>query len=403
MDWICGDQITTPYKTQLLNWALAVFFLTLIYTITQQYFLGIDGYDKLIVLQIMSGIAYVFCRLNIVNHNFSLSYFIASLFLVFTYNWYITHGIYGGVSFYYVVSFLCISLLFTRKLKITLWALFFLHFIILASLQYYAPDLVAHHSSSVILLINRMLDWLMATAISLGFMSVIFNRLENERRFSNYLLNAIFPKDIIQNLENQSIENITKSHAAVSIIFIEITGFYKIAAQLGPSSTVYLLTNVFNRIDSYAKELGVEKIKTVGNIYMAAAGLNSYDHTKTINIVEFAIRLLKLSRRQLFTAENLAFRIGIHTGPVAAGVIDQKKLIYDLWGNTVNLASRLMSHGTSHTIQITKSTYDIIRDVYPFAYAGKILIKGVGLIPVWRFTCAASNADQGNQSKQHDE
>lgn len=132
-----------------------------------------------------------------------------------------------------------------------------------------------------------------------------------------------------------------------------------------------------------AEELGIEKIKTIGDSYMAAAGVPQRRADHAVAIAEMALRIQGLVETQEFGGRRLEFRIGINSGPVVAGVIGIRKFIYDLWGDAVNTASRMESHGQRGKIQVTRSTYDLIRDEFRCEPQGTIDVKGIGPMEVW--------------------
>jgi guanylate cyclase len=129
---------------------------------------------------------------------------------------------------------------------------------------------------------------------------------------------------------------------------------------------------------------GVEKIKTIGDCYMVASGVPRPrpDHAQVLT--RLALEMREFVDQREFHGNKLSLRIGINSGPVVAGVIGQKKFIYDLWGDAVNTASRMESHGSSGVIQITRATYDLIKDCFACDYIGTLEIKGKGAMDVWQ-------------------
>jgi class 3 adenylate cyclase len=141
---------------------------------------------------------------------------------------------------------------------------------------------------------------------------------------------------------------------------------------------------MFSSFDDLADKLKLEKIKTIGDAYMVAGGLHSheYDHAQTIAEMALAMqrRALEFSRE---FGEELSIRIGIHTGPVVAGVIGKRKFIYDVWGDTVNTASRMESHGEPGTVHVTEETRQLLKDMYILTPRGEITVKGKGSMRTW--------------------
>jgi class 3 adenylate cyclase len=165
----------------------------------------------------------------------------------------------------------------------------------------------------------------------------------------------------------------------VSVLFADIVGFTPLAERLAAADVVAVLDRVFARWDSLALEHGVEKIKTIGDAYMVAAGipLPRADHTEAIAELALAMKP-ELEHVATQTGLALQVRIGIDSGPVVAGVIGRAKFIYDLWGDTVNTASRMESHAPPGAIQVTQRTYDRLRDRYELRPRGTIEVKGKG-------------------------
>jgi adenylate cyclase len=151
-----------------------------------------------------------------------------------------------------------------------------------------------------------------------------------------------------------------------------------------PLRLVNLLNEVFSTFDDLVEKHGLEKIKTIGDCYMVAAGAPRERADHALALVQLALDMRQAVASRTFGGETLAFRIGVNSGPVVAGVIGRKKFIYDLWGATVNLASRMESHGESGAIQITRSTYDLVGAAFECESAGTIPVKGAGAVEVWR-------------------
>jgi adenylate cyclase len=199
-----------------------------------------------------------------------------------------------------------------------------------------------------------------------------------EREKSERLLLNVLPEAIAGRLkETRGI--IADRFPDVTVLFADIVGFTPLAGTMEPESVVELLNDLFTRFDALAEQYGLEKIKTIGDAYMVAGGLPrpSTDHPK--RVVEMAVALRGVVKEvSAETGHQLAVRIGIDTGPVVAGVIGQAKFSYDLWGDTVNMASRMESHGVPGSIQVTERTYERLRDRGAFTGRGTIPVKGKG-------------------------
>jgi class 3 adenylate cyclase len=203
-------------------------------------------------------------------------------------------------------------------------------------------------------------------------------RKENER-----LLLNILPGPIADRLKSGD-EHIADSFAEVTVLFADIVGFTELASSMPAPTVVELLNDLFTRFDLAARDLEIEKIKTIGDAYMAVAGLPDpcTDHVE--RMMTMAIRMIQIARE--FSSDRnltLRLRIGLNSGSVVAGIIGQRKFIYDLWGDTVNLASRMESHGLPDSIQVPQSVFEKIRDQYKFEERGLIEVKGKGAIQTW--------------------
>jgi class 3 adenylate cyclase len=151
-----------------------------------------------------------------------------------------------------------------------------------------------------------------------------------------------------------------------------------------PQDVVNLLNGLFTRFDAAAQELGIEKIKTVGDAYMAVCGLPEPAANHAERMVRMAIRMVHICREHALEYNaSLRLRVGVNTGPVVAGVIGKSKYIYDLWGDTVNLASRMESGGVPDSIQVTRSVYELLKDQFAFEPRGPIEVKGKGMVEAW--------------------
>ncbi len=202
--------------------------------------------------------------------------------------------------------------------------------------------------------------------------------LEVERAKSERLLLNVLPASVASRLK-ESDEVIADGFGAATVLFADIVGFTPLAQELAPADAVVLLDRVFAAWDGLAARHGVEKIKTIGDAYMVAAGLPSEREDHAEAIAEMALEMGSEAER--CAGESglpLEVRIGIDTGPVVAGVIGRAKFTYDLWGDTVNTASRMESHGVAGAIQVTERVYQRLREHYELRLRGTIEVKGKG-------------------------
>jgi adenylate cyclase len=201
-------------------------------------------------------------------------------------------------------------------------------------------------------------------------------RAEKER--SEALLRNILPDPIVLRL-NEGEKVIADRFEAVSILFADIVGFTPAAAMMSPANLVGMLDRTFSAFDDLALHLGVEKIKTIGDSYMAAAGLPLPCEDYLERMAEFALGMLgALDRLNSAYGTSFRIRIGMHSGPVIAGIIGRHKFIYDVWGDTVNMASRLESHGVANRIQVSETVRTALAGSYDFEQQGTVTLKGRG-------------------------
>jgi len=206
-------------------------------------------------------------------------------------------------------------------------------------------------------------------------------RIEQEKS-ENLLLN-ILPKEIAAILKNEN-RTIADHFDGASILFADMVNFTPLTAAMAPAEMVDLLNEVFSYFDSLVEKYGVEKIRTIGDNYMVAAGVPRPRPDHAHVLARMALDIQSYVRDDLACASRrLDFRIGINSGPVVAGVIGRKKFSYDLWGDAVNTASRMESHGVPGRIQITRETYDLIKDEFICEPRGTVMVKGKGEMETW--------------------
>jgi class 3 adenylate cyclase len=234
------------------------------------------------------------------------------------------------------------------------------------------------------------------TGVGLSFGTLIFlvrlfradvhsaeDALTREHARSERLLLNILPASVSERLKGGD-KNIAEGFASVTVLFADLVGFTELSARLSPKDLVQVLNRIFSEFDGLAQRYGVEKIKTIGDAYMVACGLPEErpDHAEVIAELALEMRVT-LARVSAETGHPLLARIGINTGPVVAGVIGRQKFIYDLWGDAVNTASRMESHGIPGEIQVTEAVHARLADRYELTSRGTITVKGKGEMPTW--------------------
>ncbi len=214
--------------------------------------------------------------------------------------------------------------------------------------------------------------------------TVLLGRLTAEQEKSQRLLLSLFPKPIAERLQSESPKCVAEEYSAVSILFADIHDFWKIAGTRPPAQLVELLNQVFSLFDRLADTHCVQKIKTIGDSYMAVAGMPEPrpDHARCMADMALSMQReivgLKSGARQPFSV-----RIGIHSGPVVAGVVGIKRWAYDLWGPTVNLANQMEACGVPGGIQVTADTHALLKDDYLLEPRGEFYVKGQGEVATY--------------------
>jgi guanylate cyclase len=200
------------------------------------------------------------------------------------------------------------------------------------------------------------------------------NRLQTE---SDDLLHSILPDEIARRLKSDK-TMIADDYEAASVMFADVVDFTPMSAGMSPPQLVGLLNDVFTTFDGFVDELGLEKIKTVGDEYMVAAGVPQRRSDHAYAVAELALRIRDHTENNQFDGHEISLRIGINSGPVVAGVVGTHKFAYDLWGDVVNTASRMESEGVPGSIQVTPATYELIGDKFVCEPRGVVSVKGKG-------------------------
>ena len=213
---------------------------------------------------------------------------------------------------------------------------------------------------------------------SLQRLSNALSNIQNEQEKSEKLLLNILPRSIADRLKVSS-DCIADGFPEATVLFADIVGFTELSSRLSPQDLVARLNQIFSAFDTLAEKYGLEKIKTIGDAYMVVGGLPKPSAEHSVSVAKFALEMRsELQRINESLGELFDIRIGINSGPVVAGVIGIKKFTYDLWGDTVNVASRMESHGKPGEIHISESFYEKVRSHCDCESRGTMIIKGKG-------------------------
>lgn len=233
--------------------------------------------------------------------------------------------------------------------------------------------------------VDAAISFVGLTVLIFAVMVYFVRQRDRYQRQSDALLRNILPDEIADRLKRDQ-RMIADHYESASVLFADVVDFTPISASLAPDELVALLDGVFGDFDRFTAEAGLEKIKTVGDEYMVAAGVPvpRLDHAEAL--CDLALRIRRHTESTTYRGHRLRFRIGIHSGPVVAGIIGREKFSYDLWGDTVNTASRMESHGIPGEIQISPATHDLVRGAFLCELRGPVEVKGKGTTETWLLT-----------------
>ena len=309
---------------------------------------------------------------------------IIAYLIVTTDSWFSCAGITGSVPIFFICPILTAMILLRGRKRVYLLACLFLHLTLLTIIQQIYPASVRAYPSLAVKQADILTSLGLTVCYVFGYVTIVIYHLEQRRQQAEQLLLNILPLPVAEKLKYQYTgkQTIADSFTA-SIMFVDIVNFTELSATMQPGELVAFLNGLFSHFDMLAQAYGVEKIKTIGDCYMVAAGVPypRPDHAQAL--VRMALTIQAHIRRQNFQGYKPTFRIGINTGPVVAGIIGRQKFIYDLWGDAVNVASRMESQGTAGTIQITQRVYQLVADEFICLNQGLIDVKGKGPMPVW--------------------
>lgn len=310
----------------------------------------------------------------------------------------IAFGIHDGIELYFFSAFVLCFVLFKKEehivrniflfLALTLFGVFNYLYIFKEVEPIIAYSHIRNHF--VFLVFNSIFNFLII-GLSLFYFNKRYNafklRLTETIKINNKILRQTLPKQILRRIQSGEL-HIAEKFSDVTVIFADIVNFTSLAERFSPEKIVKILDSIFSEIDLIAKKRGLEKIKTIGDAYMAIAKPEKggygpkNDHVyRTIEMGKDILRFIKVWGQK--HALEMDFRVGIHTGPSVGGVIGLNKFSYDIWGDTVNTASRMESHGLPGNININHDTYFKVKDKYPFKSIGKVFIKGKGSMEIY--------------------
>jgi len=292
-------------------------------------------------------------------------------------------GSQGGAHYYYIPMVLISTILSRNTLTTVVAAGMGVAFTGgVFAIEMYKPEWIMQFSKPEDRL-NDVVGQFLFVQVLCGLTVIILkNHFNEERNKSEKLLRNILPEHVADELKRYN--RVTPMHFdAASVLFTDMVGFTKIAERLSPDELIRELDSCFAAFDEIIRKFDMEKIKTIGDAYMAAGGLPDTNHTHALDAVLVALQMqhFMLHMKKEKEAKGQPFwqiRLGIHTGPLVAGVIGTEKFSYDVWGDTVNTASRMESSGAPEMINISQATHDLVQQFFICEYRGKLVAKNKG-------------------------
>jgi guanylate cyclase len=281
------------------------------------------------------------------------------------------------------------ALLFSGTRKAPYWFIVYLGLVVLSGfLQAFARPFNNIPGNVIILFFVANIGTVSAIAFFLLLYFInekdkILHLLSLEQAKSENLLLNVLPKKIAYSLKQEN-ATIAEHFENTSILFADIVGFTPMSANMEPEETVQILNKIYSHFDDLADRYELEKIRTIGDNYMVASGVPNPRPDHATALARMALKMIDYAEG--LPSQNgyrIQFRIGINSGPLVAGVIGHKRFHYDVWGDTVNTASRMESHGMAGRIQVTQSTYELLKDEFLLEPCGMVDIKGKGELETW--------------------
>lgn len=295
----------------------------------------------------------------------------------------------AGGAHYYFIPALVIGIILSANARRTIIAfvVFGVTTAALFAVGQYNPGWITQYASPLERMLDVRSNFLFAQFLTGILVVVLTKNLNQERAKSDSLLLNILPATVAEELkEKDSVR--PRHYENASVLFTDFVGFTQIAEGMTPEELIAELDACFSGFDAIARKHKLEKIKTIGDSYMAVAGVPSPNRTHAVDSVFAALEIERFmtelaERKKTQNKPCWQLRLGIHTGPLVAGVIGREKFAYDVWGDTVNTASRLESSGVAGRINISEATYEQVKDAFVCEYRGKISAKHKGEIDMY--------------------
>ncbi len=380
---LVGDQVDNSLETRLFN---AISLVNGIANIIGSLVYLMHLERGLFLLQFISGVLflvfYYFSRFRHIRHVLYWPFVLLILVFLFD-NTMKNNGTMGGAH-YYLITGLVIAVVLSGKVSRTIVALLLFNAftVVLLLIEMYYPEWIAQHTDGHDRILDVAGNLLFAQIFTGAIVLLLSQTLNQERRKSERLLLNILPESIATELKQRD-RVAPRNYRSASVLFTDFVGFTKIAERLSPEQLIEELDFCFRSFDAITKRHRLEKIKTIGDSYMAAGGLPEPNATHAVDCVRAAFEIQSFmaetqERKTTAGKPYWALRLGINSGPLIAGVIGQEKFAFDVWGDTVNTASRLESSGVPGRVNISEATYHLVRDFFACEFRGMIAAKNKG-------------------------
>ncbi|HMV47323.1 MAG TPA: adenylate/guanylate cyclase domain-containing protein [Blastocatellia bacterium] len=383
--FLIGDPRNYSLEHRLLNT------ISLINSVTNLVGSALQSSTLLLVLHLITGILFLACYYS---SRFEGAYrqlywpFVGTTAIFLFLNSLENAGFAGGAHYYFLVAYVIAVILsncWQRTVAVT--GLFILVVVIMGVIQFQAPQMMRPYQTELERFSDVAGNFLFVLIFLGVLITILAQNLNQERGKSERLLLNILPESVAEELKrNDHVQPLT--YDCATVLFTDFVGFTKLAEKMTAEELVAELDASFCNFDEIARQHNLEKIKTIGDAYMAAGGLPTPNETHAIDCVLAALKLAahmesERIRRQELGLPVWPIRIGIHSGPLVAGVIGQEKFSYDVWGDTVNTASRMESSGAPGRINISQDTYELVKEYFDCEYRGAITAKNKGEIEMY--------------------
>lgn len=389
VNYVAGDDRHFSLEHRIFN-TLSVFngFLNIAGSFGLIY---LDNFLVLITLSVSTGLLYlIFWYITRFKHRYLILYW-PFIFLTLFYlgtNWMTNGGSIGGAH-YYMIAAALFAIIIAKK--VLTYSLTFLLFILTTSIffyiEYFYPEMVTSYASRNERYLDVYANFTFIQVFAGTLVLILSHNLNLERRKSDRLLQSILPSTIAEELKLMD-KSTPRKYDNATVLFTDFVGFTKISEDLSAEELVEELDLIFREFDRIIKNYNIEKIKTIGDSYMAVGGIPVQNKTHPLDCVMAALEIadfMDLLKEEKERAGKIPWqvRIGVNTGSLIAGVIGDYKFAYDVWGDTVNTASRLESTGEAGRVNISSHTHKLIHRYFQTDYRGRVSAKNKGEIEMF--------------------